>query len=45
MQGFWIKGTKEQKCWTKTVQDLRGLIEVFSILPSIESLFITLNYI
>ena len=39
---------KEQKCWTKLIQDLRGLVKVIGILVSIiastESLALTLNY-
>ena len=36
-----MKGTKEQKCWIKLIQDLRGLVKVFSILALIESLVLT----
>ena len=33
-----MSGIKEQKCWIKLIQDLRGLVKVFSILASTESL-------
>ena len=32
-----MKGTKEQKYGIKLIQDLRGLVKVFSILASTES--------
>ena len=35
---------KERECWIKLIQDLRGLVKVFSILGSTESLVLTLNY-
>ena len=31
------------KCWIKLIQDLRGLVTVFSIFASTESLVLTLN--
>ena len=34
MHGFSIKGTKEQKCWIKIIQDLRGLVKVFESVNS-----------
>ena len=43
MNEFWIKRTKEQECWIKLNQDLRGMVKVFSILASKESLVLTLN--
>ena len=43
MHEFEIERIKEQKCWIKLIQDLRGLVKVFSILASIESLVLTLN--
>ena len=44
MRGFSIKGTKEQKSWIKLIQDIRGLVKVFIILASTESLVLTGNY-
>ena len=44
MYGLQVKGTKEQKSWIKLIQGLRGLVKVFSILASTESLVLTLNY-
>ena len=38
-----IKRIKEQKCLTKLIQDLRGLVKVFSIVASTESLVPTHN--
>ena len=43
MHGFEIKRIKEQKCRLKLIQDLRGLIKVFNILASSESLVLTPN--
>ena len=43
MHGFWIKGTKEQKCWIKLIQGLKWQVKDFSVLVSIESLILTLN--
>ena len=44
MHGFSIKGTKEQKSWTKLIQDIRGLVKVFIIFASTESLVLTGNF-
>ena len=43
MHGFWTKRIKEQKSWIKLIQNLRGLVKVFAILASRESLVLTLN--
>ena len=37
------KRTKDLKCWIKLIQDLRGLIKVFSIAASTESLILILS--
>ena len=42
MHGFYLKRIREQKCWIKLIQDHRGLVKVFSILASTESLVLTL---
>ena len=44
MHGFSIKGTKGQKSWIKLIQDIRGLVKVFIILASTESLVLTGNF-
>ena len=44
MHGLKSKGTKEEKYWTKLIQDNRELVKSFNILASTESLFLTLNY-
>ena len=41
MHEFFKKRIKEQKCWIKLIQDLRGLVKVFSILWSTERLVLT----
>ena len=41
MHGFQIKRIKEQKYWIKIIQGLGGLVNVFSILVSTESLVLT----
>ena len=37
------KRTKDLKCWIKLIQDLRGLIKVFSIAASTEGLILILS--
>ena len=43
MRRFQIKGTKVKEFWIKLIQDLRGLVKVFSILALTESLVLTLK--
>ena len=44
MHGFWTKRIKLQKYWIKLIEDLGGMVKVFSILAPTESFILTLDF-